>query len=158
MANIPLSGQQRHVLTALHALQQGRGSEGAIDAVMRTYTYLSTFEAAGFVSMAEEAMQLAGRAGGADEAFLAEQFMGAAASASLQHFAEVLIHWQDQNGNTQYRTVRIRYNPGDEMGGINDAIANAVDELLYDGDDADHYAGPVGPGGGPVAIDILALL
>lgn len=102
---IPLSGQQRHVLTALEYVRDGRDDAYILVKFRKQYSYLTQWEVLDVINDARKQFAMSSKIAEAKQDATLSDF--AATDNDLPYnVVSVVANWIDRKGRTQYRTIR----------------------------------------------------
>lgn len=126
---VPLSGQQRHVLTALDMIRDGRDDVYIASKLKKTYSYLYESEIQEAIKDARNAYILSN---GLNEAGPDAVIADHSATESKQSFNVVsaVARWIDRKGREQHRTIRVMIPKGKTKGEADAIIKREIAAML----------------------------
>jgi hypothetical protein len=144
----PLSGAQRHLVSAIDYLQEGESISGGSVRLKEKYTYLTDSEASQIMLKARDVLTTAGFFTEAEPGEQASDYFGPVNAVPGLRIAEGAAEYVLGDGSLEYRTIRVRVNPGDTVQDVLDSLRNAADDLREDqlGDGSDRAGNIIGAG------------
>lgn len=155
---IAISTEQTHLLTAIHALEQGRSETEVGSVLHQTYSYLQPGDVSDIIAIANTLRGQGQSVGKIEASGTLADYTWPTQGIIGNRFAEAQILWIDPSGNTQYRTIRARINESMTPAELQLMLIEQGIALINLQDRTGNDTIGLAPPDGTIVLEILAIL